>query len=191
MRLTIISTCCVILIGAATIPPKTLSQDTPAQDTSRWGIVDRAEATQLLRSRGVVVPRVVRDDQGHVTRLFLSGMTLSAEEVKELCELPRLRVLVLLQANIKDADVATLTKCPRLEHLNLCGTEVSDAVIDSLIQLESLKTICLGGVNVSPQAMAELRDYNETRKPKLRWGYSQRKQEPEPEQPEQEPPAPE
>ena len=53
-----------------------LPADTPIIDERfkevPLGIVPRAEATELRDSHGTLVPRVVRDEDGHVTRLVLN-----------------------------------------------------------------------------------------------------------------------
>jgi hypothetical protein len=153
-----------------------------SSSASAAGVVARAETTDLQRTNGTVVPRVVRDKDGHVTRLLLNDMKLSPEDVAELGSLEHLRGLVLFRTNFTDGDLAHLKRCKRLEHLNLTSTEVSDDAIDTILKLERLKSLCLGDVNITPNAIEKLKERNRTRDRKrnqyLRWGHSQRKKRP-------------
>lgn len=149
-----------------------------ASSASAADIVARAEAAPELRSsNGKLIPRVVRDDDGHVIRLLLNDITLSPEDVAGLSRLEHLRSLVLLRTGFTDGDLEKLTGCRRLEHLNLTSTEVTDDAIDTILRFKNLTTLCLGNVRISPQAVEKLRERNResaSGKP-LRWGYSQRK----------------
>lgn len=141
-------------------------------------IVARAEAESELRlSSGKVLPRVERDEDGHVTRLRLNDMKLSLEEVAELRKLKQLRSLVLIRTNFTDKHLEELLGCPSLQHLNLTSSEVTDSSIDSIHKLQ-LMTLCIGDVQISAQSVQRLRDRNQSLKPgkRLRWGYSQRKE---------------
>ncbi len=150
-----------------------------SSSVSAAGVVARAETTDLRRTNGTVVPRVVRDEDGNVTRLLLNDMKLSPEDVAELGSLDHLRALVLFRTNFRDGDLAPLRQCKRLEHLNLTSTEVSNEAIDTILKLERLKSLCLGDVNITPDAIEKLKERNRTRDRRrdqyLRWGYSQRK----------------
>ena len=55
------------------------------------GIVSSAEATELRYSGGKLEPRVVRDEDGLVTRLVLNDINLSPEDVADLGKLEQLR----------------------------------------------------------------------------------------------------
>jgi hypothetical protein len=150
-----------------------------ASAASAADIVARAEAAPELRSsNGKIIPRVVRDDDGHVTRLLLNDIKLSPEDVEDLSRLEHLRSLVLLRTGVTDSDLQKLTSCRKLEHLNLTSTEVTDDAIDAILEFKSLTALCLGNVRISPQAVEKLRERNResTSGKPLRWGYSQRKQ---------------
>lgn len=150
-----------------------------SSSASAAGVVARAETTDLRRTNGTVVPRVVRDKDGNVTRLLLNDMKLTPEDVAELGSLEHLRGLVLFRTNFTDGDLAHLERCKRLEHLNLTSTEVSNDAIDTILKLERLKSLCLGDVNITPNAIEKLKERNRKRGRRrdqyLRWGYSQRK----------------
>lgn len=139
-------------------------------------IVDRAEAAELRLSDGKITPRVVRDKDGHVTILKLSGMELSQDDSKALGKLERLRALVLMKTNVTDDDLLHLKKCKRLDHLNVTSTEVTDRAIDIILEMNSLKSLCLGNVRITPKAVESLSERNRERTGanQLGWGYSQR-----------------
>ena len=99
----------------------TMSQQVPIAITlillvssaSAAEIIARAGAAPELRSLdGKLIPRVVRDDDGHVTRLLLSDIKLSPEDVADLGRLEHLRSLVLLRTGFTDGDLEKLTGCP-------------------------------------------------------------------------------
>ena len=161
MILTTICTIAVLLIGVS---------------ASLADIVDRADATELRLSDGNTTPRVVRDKEGYVTILKLSGMELSQNDFLALGKLERLRSLVLLKTNVTDDDLVHLKQCMRLDHLNLTSTEVTDRAIDTILDLNSLKSLCLGNVRITPEAVNKLKERNrvQTAANQLRWGYSQR-----------------
>ena len=52
-----------------------------SSSASAEGIVVRAETTDLRRTNGTVAPRVVRDKDGHVTRLLLNDMHLGERQM--------------------------------------------------------------------------------------------------------------
>ena len=166
----------VALLTLALTSSRSLAQEQSA--ASAADNVARAEAAPELRSSdGKVIPRVVRDNDGHVTRLLLNDIKLSPEDVADLSRLKHLRSLVLLRTGFTDADLEKLTGCQSLEHLNLTSTEVTDEAIDTILNFTNLTTLCLGNVGISPQAIEKLRERNRNPgagKP-LRWGYSQRK----------------
>lgn len=137
--------------------------------------IARAEAEIRRNSKGKVLPRVVRDKDRQVIRLFLNGMTLSAAELAELKNHKRLKALVLFRTNITDHDLKHVEACKNLEHLNLTSTQVTDAAVESILKLGKLKTVCLGNVKIAPEALDKLRAQNRRRDEPLRWGYSQRK----------------
>lgn len=158
--------CLLVVLGVNTV-------------ASAEGIVARAEANALRRADGTVTPRVVRDQDGQVTRLLLSDMKLSPQDLEEIASLEQLRALVLFRTNVTDRDLEPLRRCAKLDHLNLTSTEVTDKAIDSILKMEKLKSLCLGDVNISADAMEKLKERNRSRDrsdaPYLRWGYSQRK----------------
>ena len=159
-----------------------LPADTPIIDERfkevPLGIVSRAEAAELRDSHGVLVPRVVRDEEGHVTRLVLNDFKLSPEDVADLGKLEHLRAVVLFRTGFTDGDLEMLTACRKLRHLNLTSTEVTDDAIDSILKFENLESLCVGDVRISPAAMEKLRERNrnQTSGKQLRWGYQQREQ---------------
>lgn len=144
---------------------------------SAAGIVARAEATDLRLSNGKTMPRVARDEDGHVTRLLLNDMKLSQDDFAELGKLEQLRTLVLLGTNVTDGDLSHLKKCQSLAHLNLVRTEITDRAIDSFLELKHLKSLCLGDVKITPAAIERLKERNRQNDAhhQLKWGYSQRK----------------
>ena len=141
-------------------------------------IVERAEATELRRSSGEVVPRVHRDDEGNVDRLMLTDMELTSEELAQLGQLSHLRALVLFGTDVVDDDLIALRECDRLEYLNLVGTEVTDRCIDTILEMKSLQAVCLGDVRVTPAGIERLKERNRhsPRERQLRWGYAPRVQ---------------
>ncbi len=159
-----------------------LPADTPIIDERfkevPLGIVARAEATNLQRSGGKLEPRVVRDENGHVTRLALNDMKLSPEDAADLGKLEHLQSIVLFRTGFTDGDLEKLTACRKLKHLNLTSTEVTDDAIEMILKFENLESLCLGDVRISPAAMEKLkqRNRNQTSDKQLRWGYRQRKQ---------------
>ena len=159
--------CLLVVLGVNTV-------------ASAEGIVARAEANALRRADGTVTPRVVRDQDGQVTRLLLTDMKLAPEDLEEISSLEQLRALVLFRTNVTDRDLEPLRRCAKLDHLNLTSTEVTDKAIDSILKMEKLKSLCLGDVNISADAMEKLKERNRSRDrsdaPYLRWGYSQRKE---------------
>ncbi len=144
-------------------------------------IIARAESTELRRSDGKVVPRVERDSRGNVVSLRLDGMEITPDDVGQLGRLPHLRRLGLFRTNVSDREVAQLEGFQSLEHLNLTGTQITDDAIGTILELKKLKSVCLGNVDVTPEAVARLQELNRSRErsgdERLRWGYSQRKQE--------------
>ncbi len=159
-----------------------LPADTPIIDERfkdvPLGIVARAEATNLQRSGGKLEPRVVRDENGHVTRLALNDMKLSPEDAADLGKLEHLQSIVLFRTGFTDGDLEKLTACRKLRHLNLTSTEVTDDAIDMILKFENLESLCLGDVRISPAAIEKLKERNRTQASfeHLRWAYRQRKQ---------------
>jgi hypothetical protein len=159
----------ITAIGLTAIALTTLLNDGDA------GFISRVENTAWLDSEGKPIPRVVRDANGDVEKLRLSGMRLSADDFASIGRLRALRFLDLYRTNVTDADLRQLRQLPRLEGLNLTSTEVTDGAVDEIIQFESLRSLCLGNVAITPEAVARLKEHFRTRKRQLSLGYSQRK----------------
>jgi hypothetical protein len=113
--------------------------------------IAHVENTQLLDGDGKPLPRVLRDAEGNVQRLRLSGMQLSEGEFAAIGRIKTLRFLDLYRTNVTDANLRQLRELSRVEGLNLTATEVTDAAVDELMKFESLRTLCLGNVAVTPR----------------------------------------
>jgi hypothetical protein len=139
------------------------------------GFIARVENTAWLDSNEKPIPRVVRDANGDVEDLRLSGMQLSADDFATIGRLRTLRFLNLYRTNVTNADLRQLRQLPRLEGLNLTSTEVTDGAVGEIIKLESLRSLCLGDVAITPEAVARLKEHFRTHGRRLSLGYSQRK----------------
>jgi hypothetical protein len=159
----------ITAIGLTAIVLTTLINDADAE------FISRVENAAYLDSNGKPMPRIVRDAQGDVEKLRLSGVQLSADDFAAIGRLRALRSLDLYRSNVTNADLRQLRKLPHLEGLNLTSTEVTDAAVDEIMKLESLRSLCLGDVAVTPEAVARLKEHFRTRDRRLSLGYSQRK----------------
>ena len=137
--------------------------------------ISRVENTEWLDSAGKPIPRVVRDANGNVENLGLSGMQLSSADFAAIGRLRTLRFLSLYRTNVTNADLRQLREVPRLQGLNLTSTEVTDAAVDEIVQLDSLRSLCLGNVSITPMAVVRLKEHFRAHDRRLSLGYSQRR----------------
>jgi hypothetical protein len=135
----------------------------------------RVEHDVWLDTKGAPIPRIVRDDAGHVQRLRLSGMTLSEDDMAAIAHIQTLRGLELRGTNVTAAHLRPLRMLSHLEHLNLSSTKVTDDAIEEIIELPALRTLCLGDVVVTPAAVERLKSHFAAHERRLSLGYSQRK----------------
>jgi hypothetical protein len=145
----------------------------PGEGDPRARLIARAQSSELLEDP-LKMPRVVRDDDGHVTSLRLDGMRLSEDEFKALGKMTALRTLALNGTNITDADLAHLQSLVNLQGLMLNRTEVTDAAVDEFVKLPALRTLCLGSVRITPEAIERLQEQFAAQKRRLSLGYSPR-----------------
>jgi hypothetical protein len=138
-------------------------------------LIQRAQDTPRKLSDGTLQNRVEKDDAGHVTRLVLDEMQLTADDFAEIGKLEHLRRISLFRTSTTDADLKQLQKCRALQGVVLTSTEVTDAAINSLLELQQLQSVCLGDVRISPEAIARLKAETSKRDQRLSLGYSQRK----------------
>jgi hypothetical protein len=144
-------------------------------DEADAAFLSRVENTQWLDSTGKPLTRILRDAQGRVEHLRLSGMRLSAADFVALGRIRTLRSLVLYDTNTRDEHLRQLRELQHLEVLNLTSTEVTDAAVDEILKLKSLRALCLGNVTVGPEAVARLKEHFRAHQKPLSLGYSLRK----------------
>lgn len=158
----------LVLVVLAAPPGEDRVTVTPTLDLT-GPFLSRVENTPLLigeRPR----PRIERNTEGEVTRLFLDEMELSRGDYQAVAQLSSLRFLSLRGTSTTSEALAALREAPSLEYLVLTETEIDDDALPHLVALPRLKTMCLLKVGVSAEMVRAFK----AQRPKVSLGYSPR-----------------
>jgi hypothetical protein len=89
--------------------------------------------------------------------LSFGGYKIKEDELKSFKELPKLRMLELVDTNMTDAGLAQLAGLKHLEFLSLSGTDITDAGLEHLKGLTKLQTLWLAGTQVTDAGLEHLK----------------------------------
>lgn len=128
----------------------TPDSEPPAALPASHSYDDEAAAVAEIESwNGDVVRETSPAGESFVTEADLSAVK-SAEDLRVLARLPRLRALRLQGLHINDAHLEAACRCESLEKLELFQTDVTDAGVQSIGRLTQLRQLNLAfcyGVN--------------------------------------------
>ncbi|MEE9127826.1 MAG: hypothetical protein V3U11_11860 [Planctomycetota bacterium] len=96
------------------------------------------------------------DELAGLQKLDLSGLALTAEDLRKLVALANLNELNLAGAGITDLELAALADLRSLQSLNLANALITDAGLEHLSKMRGLLELELGNTEITDVGLAQL-----------------------------------
>jgi hypothetical protein len=134
------------LLAAACSGPR------PASFVGRFPV----ELTAFDRYRAIHQRKIQWDAEGYITEIDLFHQKLDESALSEIERQPRLRVLLLGDTTITDADLARLAGLTELTTLGLRRTAITDAGLKWIADLPALESLVLAETAVTDAGLVLL-----------------------------------
>ena len=131
-------------------PAPDRSSDAPAVEA----FLARVEAPRPPRTQRV--PRHLRNEQGEIISLRLTGVSLEKADFALIGQLRSLETLDLSQSNVTDDDLPPLGRLVNLRELKLAETGISGSGLEHLGGLEHLERLELNDTKVTDDSLRHL-----------------------------------